>query len=723
LETTHGASRDPRGFPHVALGQTGAIALGAIFWLAMAGVLHPRAYGHLGWLISIAMFVSTFCVLGLGKTVATYYPREKRGELLSGAVLVVLMTSLAAGGAIGMLLDPLVGLLVVGLSLFSIAVYSELGRRRYGNYMWMLLGVKLVSIFLAIAIYLWWGVVAGIVAGFAVSYLIFGCVGLGRVRTNPGIRRVGGKAGFAFRALGADVSNSSTSFLDKILIGHLFGMTALGFYYLAYRIFVALSVLPKVLLFYLLPEKSVGTRTRGIETFGVLTSIALAGLVFVLPPLIVPRVFPDFIESVGAIQLMGLAIIPATVAGIKMSELYSREGSNSVMISNTLALGTGVVGIMTLGKSFGVNGLAASMLLLQTVLAVSLVFSLKPPITKGATKRLAKGFVAMALASALLLAYVDSQARKIEIEDGGVRETINVMDTYATITIIEENVQKAIVALDAAFEEIRRIEKLMSAYDDESEVFALNVNGTDWTALSPDLMHVLEKAKHYSSITDGSFDVTVFPLVQLWMERTKKWGRLPTPDEVNEVLEFVGYEGLIIDENGNRARFVRPGMSITLGGIAKGYAVDRASEVLMSHGIESALVEIGGDIRAIGNKNGEPWVIALQNPRREDEFITRIKLDNQSIATSGDYVRYFFVDGRRIHHIIDPRTGYSADRCISVTIISENCIDADALSTAIFVMGPERGKELLDSLGVKGLIITSDKRVIVSDAWDHPLGF
>jgi thiamine biosynthesis lipoprotein len=226
---------------------------------------------------------------------------------------------------------------------------------------------------------------------------------------------------------------------------------------------------------------------------------------------------------------------------------------------------------------------------------------------------------------------------------------------------------------------------------------------------------VLKKADYYSRISNGSFDITCNPLLNLWMVKAKKENRMPTPEEIEDARELVGYDQLVIDVEGNRARFEKEGMSITLGGIAKGYAVDCACKKLTEAGIKHALVNIGGDMRAVGDKNGVPWEVALQNPRDKSEYITIIKLDNESVTTSGDYERYFFEDGKRVHHIIDPQTGYSADDCISVTVITKNCVDADALSTAVFVMGPERGKALLDELGVVGVIISSDKRIINAD--------
>jgi thiamine biosynthesis lipoprotein len=325
-------------------------------------------------------------------------------------------------------------------------------------------------------------------------------------------------------------------------------------------------------------------------------------------------------------------------------------------------------------------------------------------------KKLTAELIVISLVTVLLLVCINEYAGPPEIE-----RTEQVMGTYATITIIDGNTTRANIAMDAAFDEITRIEALMSLYNESSEVSSLNRAGTNWTALSRDTIYVLKKADYYSRISNGSFDITCNPLLNLWMVKAKEEGRMPTPEEIEDARELVGYDQLVIDVGGNRARFEKEGMSITLGGIAKGYAVDCACKKLTDAGIKHALVNIGGDMRAIGDKNGVPWEVALQNPRDKSEYITIIKLDNESVTTSGDYERYFFEDGKRVHHIIDPQTGYSADECISVTVITKNCVDADALSTTVFVMGPERGKALLDELDIKGLIISSDKRIINAD--------
>ncbi|MEA1904800.1 MAG: FAD:protein FMN transferase, partial [Candidatus Hadarchaeota archaeon] len=306
----------------------------------------------------------------------------------------------------------------------------------------------------------------------------------------------------------------------------------------------------------------------------------------------------------------------------------------------------------------------------------------------------------------------------IETHGEKVRGTGLAMGTTVSITVIEENTEKAEMAIRSAFDEINRVEELMSDKKETSEIYTLNHRETGWVNLSPEVLHVLKEAKKYSGLTNSCFDPTVKPLVSLWMERVRERGKIPEPYELSKGLELVGWENLVIDENGGRARFLKDGMEITLGGIAKGYAVDRACEVLLKSGVQRSLVDIGGDIRAIGTGS---WTIAIQHPRQEDERLGIIELENRAVATSGDYRRYFFLGSRRVHHIINPKTGRPADACMSVTIVAENCICADALSTGVFVAGPEEGKTLLSSLGIKGLIVNSEGELITSKPWDFSL--
>lgn len=376
MKTIHEVLEGHPGLLHVTIGQVGSIAIGAVFWFLMARLLEPSAYGNVNWLISIAMFASTICVLGWGKTVITYYPKEGKEELLSGAVTIVLVASLAVGIAMGLLFEPLVGLLIVGLSLFNMTISFELGMRRYKRFKWISVGVKLVILPLAVAMYFWLGLI-GVLLGYTLPILIFGLLSLTHLKSNPGMGGAKEKASFALRAFGVDASIGSTGLLDKILIGGVFGMVTLGLYHLAYQIFAFLAVLPSVLFYYLLPEKSAGTKTREVEVLGILVSIALAASVVVLSPLVIPRVFPSFAGSVRLVQIMSLSVIPYTVSMTKMSELYAREKPGAVLISYLFALAVGIAGVLVLGSFFGGIGLATSAVLLQITLAIMLLLHTK----------------------------------------------------------------------------------------------------------------------------------------------------------------------------------------------------------------------------------------------------------------------------------------------------------------------------------------------------------
>lgn len=290
-------------------------------------------------------------------------------------------------------------------------------------------------------------------------------------------------------------------------------------------------------------------------------------------------------------------------------------------------------------------------------------------------------------------------------------QTKELMGTLVTITIYDENKEMAENAITEAFKEIERIESLLSNYQNDSEVYLLNKNG-ELDEASNELIYVLGKSLRYGDLSRGAFDITVQPILDLYSYSFEELKRAPTDEEIKQKLRLVGYENVFIENR--HIEFTKPEMKITLGGIAKGYAIDKAIEVLQKQGVVHALVNAGGDMRAIGNKGNENWQIALQNPRNKNDYIAIIPLNNKSVATSGDYERYFN-ENKTFHHIVDPRTGYSATELISVTIITDKAIDADALATSVFVLGREEGLELVESLdGVEGLVITNDREIVRS---------
>jgi thiamine biosynthesis lipoprotein len=270
-------------------------------------------------------------------------------------------------------------------------------------------------------------------------------------------------------------------------------------------------------------------------------------------------------------------------------------------------------------------------------------------------------------------------------------------------------------AISEGFSEIERIEEVLSTYDESSEISILN-REKEISNPSDDLLANIRKSAYYGELSSGAFDITVQPILDLYKESFEVNKRPPTDDEVKNELEKVDYSE--IEASDDRVS-IGPGQKITLGGVAKGYAVDKVIELIKAKGIENALVNAGGDIRTIGKKAGSiEWTIALANPRDKKEYITIIRMSDKAVVTSGDYERYFD-DDMKFHHIVNPLTGYSADELISVTIVAENAFDADAISTSVFVMGPEKGLELIEGLdNVEGLLITSEKEIIKSSGFD-----
>ncbi len=241
------------------------------------------------------------------------------------------------------------------------------------------------------------------------------------------------------------------------------------------------------------------------------------------------------------------------------------------------------------------------------------------------------------------------------------------------------------------FTEVERIERLLSKYIQDSEVSELNRSGR--LKVSPDTFYILQKSKEFSQLSQGAFDISVAPLVDLWGFTTQEHN-VPNISLINSTLKLVGSDKIILHEKDNVVEFKFPGMKIDLGAIAKGFALDCAVRALKKQKINSCLINAGGQVYALGNRFGKPWRIAIQNPRKP-EITGILELQDASVSTSGDYEQFFFKDGKRYCHILNPVTGYPADSGIaSVSVIANDALTADALSTAIFVLGKTKGGEL-----------------------------
>lgn len=293
------------------------------------------------------------------------------------------------------------------------------------------------------------------------------------------------------------------------------------------------------------------------------------------------------------------------------------------------------------------------------------------------------------------------------------------LGTTVTITVLHTDEASARIAVEAAFDEMERIEQIMSVYDKESLISHLNRTGKlEGRDADPEILYILQKAHDFSRLSEGAFDITVKPLLDLYQGAFSERGEPPGPDEIERALQRVGFKRVAVMGG---TITLQEGTQITLGGIAKGYAIDRAVSILQERGIEHGLVDVGGDMRSFGSKNGEPWNIALQNPRDRNDYAAFIPLREGAVATSGDYERYFDRE-REYHHIVDPRTGYSATGLISVTIVAATALEADALATAVFVLGATGGMELVRSLeGVEALLITEEGQILASRGLDYSM--
>lgn len=265
------------------------------------------------------------------------------------------------------------------------------------------------------------------------------------------------------------------------------------------------------------------------------------------------------------------------------------------------------------------------------------------------------------------------------------KETQVMMGTFIEVTSPDNR------AGGIAFAEIKRIEDLLSKYKENSEISRLNKLGK--LNASPDTFYIIKKSKEFWQLSDSAFDITVGPLMDLWGFTEKKY-YLPKEEEIKNILNLVGADKIILHGDNNMIEFRLSGMKLDLGAIAKGYAVDCAVKRLKEKGIKSCLINAGGQVYGLGDKFGKPWQIAIKDPRGKD-FLGYLELKNKSVATSGDYEQYFIKDNLRYTHILNPKTGHPADSgIISVTVIAPDGLTADALSTAIFVLGKGKGIEL-----------------------------
>ena len=297
-----------------------------------------------------------------------------------------------------------------------------------------------------------------------------------------------------------------------------------------------------------------------------------------------------------------------------------------------------------------------------------------------------------------------------------VSKTRLAMGTFVSMTLIDPSKDKAEKAIDQAFGEIDRLTRLMSRFDSITAISQLNSEGT-LRDVPPEVLEIMVKSLDYYHVTDGNFDISIKPVVDLFKESFARHANVPPSEaEIQKALLSVGSDAIHIGKK--EIRFKKPGMGITLDGIAKGYIVDKASKVLAKQNIENYLINAGGDIRARGvRKDQRPWTIAIQDPHKNRQYPDIISLRDGAIATSGNYEVYFDRE-KMFHHIVNPKTGHSPHSTTSVSILAKTTMDADALSTSVFIMAPRAGIKFIESLhGRECLVINKSGKVLKSSGW------
>jgi FAD:protein FMN transferase len=291
------------------------------------------------------------------------------------------------------------------------------------------------------------------------------------------------------------------------------------------------------------------------------------------------------------------------------------------------------------------------------------------------------------------------------------------MGSAVHLTAWTADERAALAAFEAAFDEFDRLDALMSVWKEGSEIEQLNrAAGEKPVQISRDVLDVLSMARQASEWTEGKFDVTFGVLSGLWKFDHDLDGNIPARAGVLARLPLIDYQKLEVDVARSTALLKEKGMRVHLGGIGKGYAVDRAAAILRGRGFGDFMIQSGGDLYVAGRRGDRPWRAGIQDPRGpEGTSFAAMDLTDSAFTTSGDYERFFMKNGRRYHHIIDPDTGLPATGSRSVTVVARTATLADALDTGIFIIGPEKGMALIERLnGIEGVIVTSSNNLLVS---------
>lgn len=293
------------------------------------------------------------------------------------------------------------------------------------------------------------------------------------------------------------------------------------------------------------------------------------------------------------------------------------------------------------------------------------------------------------------------------------------MGTRVSVELWADDEVRGRGLVDEVMREYRRIDDAMSTYKPDSEISLVNARAAESpVAISDELFGLVERSLELSQASGGAFDITYDSVGYLYDFRARQ---RPTDAQIEERLGAVDYRHVVLDRERRTIFFTTAGVRINLGGIAKGWVVERAAAMLRERGVEHALLNAGGDTRVLGDRRGEPWIVGIRHPRVADEVVTRLPLIDEAISTSGDYERYFEENGRRYHHILNPATGRPTEGILTVTVIGPDGTLTDGLDTAIFVLGAEKGLELIERYpGYETIIVDAAGKVSYSQGLVAP---
>ena len=290
------------------------------------------------------------------------------------------------------------------------------------------------------------------------------------------------------------------------------------------------------------------------------------------------------------------------------------------------------------------------------------------------------------------------------------------MGSRFDITVVANSEKDGNEHIELAINEIERIEKLISSWDNTSQTSLINKNaGIKPVKVDKELFDLIERSISISKLTKGAFDISYASMDNIW-KYDGSMTEMPSKEKIYNSIIKVGYQNIILDKKEQTVFLKIKGMKIGFGAIGKGYAADKAKELLVKKGVKNGIINASGDLNAWGKQaNGKDWMVAITNPLNKDKAFSWLPINNTAVVTSGNYEKFVSFNGKRYSHIIDPRTGYPSTGIISTTIMTSNAELADAISTSVFVMGVETGLDFINQLkGVDCIIVDEQNKIHTS---------